>query len=151
MQRSEGRSIGERLSEYIQFMKHLPKDLLEAEESRLIEIVEEALDIKEMLVKIGIDFRNLTQLNDGKLISRLSSKLGQSLMIVAPPVNKCLQCQRKLTLNHNKQTQVALFTLQGPKMCSKYIYRCLLCPLREKTENDNNAGASDRQDVFYHP
>ena len=142
------RSPEERLSEFIVYMRKLPKTLPENETTRLITIVEETLGIQDILKGTGLNFYNLNNDNEGKLLSRISNNLGQSLSVLTPPLVNCLLCHRKLGLNHTTQTQVALFTLQGPKICSKYIYRCKKCPLREKCEAipDN-----ERQDVFYHP
>ena len=69
--------------------------------------------------------------------------------ILAPPVTHCLLCKEELKV-HNKPTQIAVFTLTGPELYSKFILRCRDCRLCPK-KDFNPADKNSRQDVWYHP
>merc|ERR1712215_586270 len=51
--------------------------------------------------------------------------------------------KRDLTKN-NKPTQVIVHTVGGPKMMTKYIYRCRGCKISSEDQ-------CEPQDVYYHP
>ena len=77
-------------------------------------------------------------------LNTLSIAHGSSFRVLCPPVTKCLLCDKDLSMC-NKPTQVAVHTLKGPVLYSKYIYRCFGCCLGETTDK-----SEIRQDVYYH-
>ena len=77
-------------------------------------------------------------------LDTLSIAHGSSFRVLCPPVTKCLLCYKDLSMC-NKPTQVAVHTLKGPVLYSKYIYRCFGCCLGETSDK-----SEIRQDVYYH-
>ena len=139
----------EMLSEYFQFLRNLPV-MPDVEKKRLIQKVKAEWNIDEILNTSLNPEVNLVHLKDGNnLIDKVSSKFGQSIQILAPPVKHCLLCKEVLSVN-NKPTQIAVFGLKGPQIYSKYILKCQRCRLVEKSKF-NHLNEALRQDVFYHP
>ena len=96
----------EKLAEYFTFLRNLPI-LPDIERDRLINLVKEEWQIDDLL-EHPINPENLVNIrNGGNLIERLSTNLGQSLKIIAPPVKKCLLCKESLSMN-NKPAQIAV-------------------------------------------
>ena len=139
----------ERIDELSRFVKTLPDQLLVGEREKLISDVVKKLNIKE-ITNENLDFTRLTNKHEGMLLAEISRKNGQSLKIMAPPVNKCLFCKHKLQLAHNKPTQVMVHQLEGPDVYSKYSYRCKNCPLKTSEEIRNGNEILERQDIRYH-
>ena len=112
-------------SEYLNFLKHLPK-LITSEKKKILNTVRSKLRIQQ-----------------------IEENIGYSLRILTPPLDKCLMCREELTVN-NKATQIVVFTLNGPELFSNYILRCKSCRLwpKEEFKLENNYV---RQDVYYHP
>ena len=143
-----GASKEEILSEYFQFLRNLPV-LPDHELKRLINNVKCAWGIDEILQS---QLKPETLLHVGKgifLTDKLSTKLGQSLRILAPPVKVCLLCKGKLSVS-NHPTQIVVHSLTGPCVYSKYILKCQKCRLIEKSKFDP-LYESLRQDIYYHP
>ena len=114
------------LSEYFTFLRNIPS-MPDLEKRKLIDLVKVEWNIDSIL-KSPIDPEtNLIHLKNGSdLIDKLSSKIGQSLRIIAPPVKHCLLCKKLLTTN-NRPTQIAVHSQTGPKIYSKYILKCQKC------------------------
>ena len=92
---------------------------------------------------------NLIALKNGHdLTDKLSAKLGQSLRIITPPVKNCLFCHEKSSVH--KKSQIAVHTLSGPKVFTKYLLKCQRCRLVKKSKFDP-CDEDMRQDIFYHP
>ena len=112
-------------------------------------MVKEELRIDKILSELQhFDYSGLVSKKSANLITYLSTKLGFSLKILCPPVQSCLLCERKLTLN-NKPTQVVVHGVTGPEIYSKYIYRCRNCKLVRKSKVNKTAKAN-AQDIYYH-
>ena len=69
---------------------------------------------------------------------------GRSFRVLCPPIKKCLLCEKDLSMPH-KPTQVAVHTLEGPVLYSKYIYRCIGCRLGKFNKQTEVV-----QDINYH-
>ena len=121
------------LSEYFNFLRNLP-DLISSEKQKIVNIVKKEWNIDHLLENIHkLDFeRHLMNIGEGNnLIDQLSTKLGQSLRVICPPVKNCLLCNKNLAVN-NRPTQVIAHTLNGPTIFTKYILRCKNCHLTSK-------------------
>jgi hypothetical protein len=136
------------LSEYFQFLRNLPI-LPDLELNKVINTVKSEWGIDEIL-KSQLEPIALLHLSKGNLIAdKLSTKMGQSLRIISPPVKDCLLCKESLSVS-NYPTQIVVHTLTGPAMYSKYILKCQRCRLIEKSKF-NPLHENRRQDIFYHP
>ena len=65
--------------------------------------------------------------------------------ILCPPVEKCVKCDRKLTI-HNQPAQVTIFKLTGPVPCLKLTYKCQRCGLIYKYSQYGNSGGFCQSD-----
>ena len=140
--------VEEKLSEYFGFLRNLPI-LPENERRKIIEIVREEWAV-DALLKLPINPEKLINIrNGGNLLERLSTKIGFSLRILAPPVDSCLLCKEFLAVS-SKPTQIAVHTLTGPKIYTKYMLRCQSCRL-VKTSKFDKRNESKRQTIYYHP
>ena len=138
----------EKLADYFNFLRNLPI-LPFLEREKIVKLVKEDLQI-DVILKSPIIPENIIGIENGSnLIERLSTKHGQSLRVLAPPVNNCLLCNEALTMS-NKPAQIALHTQTGPKVYSKYILRCQNCRLVDKSRFDES-DESNRQTIYYHP
>ena len=135
--------------EYLNFMRTFP-DVLDTEKTKLLKLVKDELCIDKIVQEIKcFDFDSLLNKHKSSyLIEHLSTKLGFSLNILCPPVKSCMLCENKLTLN-NKPTQVVVHTVTGPRLYSKYIYRCRNCKLVKKSRVDKKS-KENAQDIYYH-
>ena len=115
--------------EYMYFKRSMPK-LLEWERSELLSAVKEHLKIPEVKKKMSEDLDDESINLGGKgfpILEALSIKMGVSLLyILAPPCTTCLICNRTLT-RYNTPCTVALHTLDGPVVATKFSYRCHRC------------------------
>ena len=117
--------------------------------NRLISLVKKELDIDNML-KLPINPENLLHIKTGgNLLETLSTKIGQSLKILAPPVIKCLMCEEPLGVS-NEPVQIAFHKQTGPEIYSKYILRCQNCRLVKKSKFKKR-DEENRQTIYYHP
>ena len=138
-------------AEYLHFKNIIPT-LLESEEQKILETVEKHLNIVEVRKSIasGNESMNLKSSSIDKtfpILDALSVKLGFNLRyLIAPPTTTCLLCHNTLT-RHNNRTPVALHTLNGPRIGSKYSYQCRNCVgiynFRQQLETNNR--------IYYHP
>ena len=137
------------LLEYLKYIRTLP-DLLEVEKNKIVEQVKDELGIGQILSEVQTyNFESVMHKERGQhLMDHLSTKLGYSLNILCPPVNACILCERKLTMN-NKPSQVVVHNVTGPRIYSKYIYRCRGCKLVQKSKVDK-AAKTNAQDIYYH-
>ena len=133
------------LCEYAHFLRTLPP-MIEKERKKLIDVVKDYLNIGNILDSLGdLNFDNLLHTGKGSsILDNLSIVHGSSFKVLCPPVTKCLLCEKNLTLC-NKPTQVAVHTLAGPELHSKYTYRCFGCHLEK-----NPGQTKVRQDIYYH-
>ena len=135
------------LSKYLDFLRDLP-DLIFIEKEKLVNIVKKEWNIDHLLENIHkLDFeRHLMNIGEGNnLIDQLSTKLGQSLRVICPPVKNCLLCNKNLAVN-NRPTQVIAHSLNGPTIFTKYILRCKNCQLTSK--NNFVKGDSKIREAF---
>ena len=139
-------------SEYQMFLKRLPP-LTQSQRVQILSKVRKELKIDDIEATLKVDTKRLKSLSplpdSGRktpIMDALSIKLGISLNILVPPTTRCLLCYRELTF-HNECTQVPVFTLTGPMMFSKYIWRCRKC----RGHGNLKRGASLIGDVYYHP
>ena len=136
------------LSEYFQFLRNLPI-LPDLELNKVINTVKSEWGIDEIL-KSQLEPIALLQLGKGNLLAdKLSTKMGQSLRVISPPVKDCLLCKESLSVS-NHPTQIVVHTLTGPAMYSKYILKCQRCRLIEKSKL-NPLHENCRKDIYYHP
>ena len=136
------------LSEYFQFLRNLPI-LPDIELNKVIDTVKSEWGIDEIL-KSQLKPAALLHLSKGNLLAdKLSTKMGQSIRIISPPVKDCLLCKESLSVSNNP-TQIVVHTLTGPVMYSKYILKCQRCRLIEKSKF-NPLHENHRQDIYYHP
>ena len=88
------------------------------------------------------------------ILDALSCKLGFSLNFLCPPTKTCLLCAKTLTY-HNDPNQVPLHNLDGPKLVTKFIWRCKNCTamwkLLSQKERSNDLISYEKGDVAYHP
>lgn len=133
--------------EYTNFLRNMPR-LVEGEQQKVINSVKTYLKIGPILDNIhDLNFDNLLHIKEGsRILDYMSVEYGRSLNILCPPITNCLLCGKNLQLA-NKATQVAVHTLTGPVLYSKYIYRCRGCHL---TKAKDSLQTKARQDVFYH-
>ena len=136
------------LSEYFQFLRNLPI-LPDLELNKVINTVKSEWGIDEIL-KSQLEPIALLQLGKGNLLAdKLSTKMGQSLRVISPPVKDCLLCKESLSVS-NYPTQTVVHTLTDPAKYSKYILKCQRCRLIEKSKF-NPLHENHRQDIYYHP
>lgn len=128
--------------EYENFLKKLPP-LISSQRIKVVNEVRRELNIKDIESARG-DTKQLSSSSPfpdtergTPIIDALGIKLGKSFNFLVPPTTKCLHCYRELTF-HNEPTQVPVFTLTGPMLFSKYIWRCRKC-------------LHDNTDVMYYP
>ena len=88
----------------------------------------------DKILKSQLEPDTLLHLGKGNLLTdKLSTKMGQSIRILSPPVKDCLLCKESLSIS-NHPTQIVVHTLTGPVMYSKYIFKCQRCRLIEKSK-----------------
>ena len=88
----------------------------------------------DKILKSQLEPDTLLHLGKGNLLTdKLSTKMGQSIRILSPPVKDCLLCKESLSIS-NHPTQIVVHTLTGPVMYSKYILKCQRCRLIEKSK-----------------
>ena len=117
----------DRVSEYLQFKKQADR-LLPSVRDELVTLVRRELDIDRAIENLKLDTK--ISVEDGTpILDALGAKFCTSFAnILAPPTLKCLLCYKGLThQKHNKSAVVALFTMDGPVVASKYDYRCRQC------------------------
>ena len=136
------------LSEYLMWLRRLDPNLLPKEKQNIIDRVKTELEIDKIFSNLETSaLDNLLHLGKGnQIIENLSIYLGYSLEFICPPVTKCLFCLKVLTKN-NPPSQVVVHTVNGPRLFSKYIYRCRGCKMTSKKTKKQDI----QQDVYYHP
>ena len=96
------------LSEYFQFLRNLPI-LPDLELNKVINTVKSEWGIDEIL-KSQLEPIALLHLGKGNLLAdKLSTKMGQSLRIISPPVKDCLLCIESLYVSYY-QTKIVVHT-----------------------------------------
>ena len=112
----------DKILEYLLFKRNLP-NLLPEVKTALETLVRTELKVEEALC--NLDLGDAVTQEDGEtpLLDALGLRIGQPVArILAPPTVDCLLCHRQLT-KHNTPSTVALFTMTGPLLASKYIWR----------------------------
>ena len=139
-------------SEYQMFLKRLPP-LKNSQRVQFSSKVRKELKIYDIESTLKVDTKKLKSVSpvpdSGRktpIMDALSINLGTSLNFLVPPTTRCLLCNRELTF-HNECTQVPVFTLTGPIMFSKYIWKCRKC----QSPGNLKRGSSLFGDVYYHP
>ena len=132
-------------SDYLNWMRSIDPNLLPNEKKDIVSKVKQELGIDKLVTNCSdLNFDKLIHLSKGnQLIENLGIYLGTSLSFLCPPVTTCILCKKLLTKN-NQPSQVVVHTTDGPKMYSKYIYRCRQCKVSKKDK-------LQPQDVYYHP
>ena len=115
----------DRVLEFLLFKREGDKLLPELREE-LVKLVHRELQVEEALKDLGLE-RRMTAREGTPLLDALGAKLGKSFgHILAPPTFSCLLCSKPLK-KHHEPTVVVLFTLKGPVVASKHIWRCRDC------------------------
>ena len=129
------------------WLRYLDSCLLPSEQKEIIRIVKKELGIDHIIANLkDFNFENIKHIKKGsQVIEKLGIYLGKSLSFICPPVTNCIFCDKLLTKN-NACSQVVVHHVNGPKMFSKYIYRCRNCKMSKTKES-----ALQPQDVYYHP
>ena len=96
------------------------------ERDKLVNRVKDAWEIDSIL-KSPINPQNILHIKNGNnLIDNLSTKLGESLCVITPPVKNCLFCKKSLSIS-NTPIQIAVHTQVGSKIFTKYLLKCQNC------------------------
>ena len=140
----------DRVLEFLMFKREADK-LLPHQRDELVKLLRSELEVDKALPDLTLE-RRMTANEGTPLLDALSAKLGKSFShILAPPNFSCLLCSKPLT-KHNEPSNVVLFTLSGPVVASKHIWRCRDCKsvalLSPPTSSDPIADCSD---VHYGP
>lgn len=84
--------------EFDSFLRSIPKSLPMSEKGRLVNLISEKLNIKEVCARLSCsepDFRN-THFGQFPVLDAMSAALGFSWRILAPPTRSCLHCKGPL-------------------------------------------------------
>ena len=140
----------DRVLEFFMFKREADK-LLPHLREELVKLLRGELDVDKALADLTLE-RRMTASEGTPLLDALGAKLCKSFShILAPPTFSCLLCARPLKKN-NEPSNVVLFTLSGPVVASKHIWRCRECKsaalLSPPTSSDPIAASSD---VHYGP
>ena len=115
----------DRVLEFLVFKREGDK-LLPQLRDELVKLVHRELQVEEALKDLTLE-RRMTAREGTPLLDALGAKHGKSFShILAPPTFSCLLCSRTLK-KHNEPSIVVLFTLEGPVVASKHIWRCRDC------------------------
>ena len=123
-------TTADRVWELIFFIRSLPPCLPSLIKENLIKQVKDELQIGDegnMLLNMTDFTPSSRDWFETPLLDALSTKLGFSLSIIAPPTKCCLTCHSPLSASQHAPTQVQLHTRLGTKVVSKYILRCRHC------------------------
>ena len=143
----------DRVLEFLRFRKQADK-LLPSVANDLVALVRRELEIDTALSTLKLETR-IASGEGTPILDALGAKRGTSFAnIVAPPTKSCLLCKKDLIKNHEPST-VALFTVNGPVVGAKYMWRCKGCKgapaLWKQTLSTDPSGVAVACDVHYGP
>ena len=143
----------DRVLEFLHFRKQADK-LLPAQRNELVTLVRKELEIDVALQSMKLEAK-IAHGEETPILNALGAKLGTSFAnILAPPTMACILCQKDLK-KHHEPTIVSLFTLSGPVVASKHIWRCRLCSgataLMNQNDSTEQMEVAVARDVHYGP
>ena len=143
----------DRVLEFLRFRKQAD-ELLPSVANDLVALVRRELEIDTALSTLKLETR-IASGEGTPILDALGAKRGTSFAnIVAPPTKSCLLCKKDLIKKHEPST-VALFTVNGPVVGAKYMWRCKDCKgapaLWKQTLSTDPSGVAVACDVHYGP
>ena len=143
----------DRVLEFLRFRKQADK-LLPSVGNDLVALVRRELEIDTAISTMKLETR-IASGEGTPILDALGAKRGTSFAnIVAPPTKRCLLCTKDLK-KRNEPSTVALFTVNGPVVGAKYMWRCKGCKgapaLWKQTLSTDPSGVAVACDIHYGP
>ena len=143
----------DRVLEFLRFRKQAD-ELLPSVGNDLVALVRRELEIDTAISTMKLETR-IASGEGTPILDALGAKRGTSFAnIVAPPTKRCLLCTKDLK-KRNEPSTVALFTVNGPVVGAKYMWRCRSCTgapaLWKQTLSTDPSGVAVACDIHYGP